>query len=260
MFSLLLFAAPLGHVSNFKVTSYTSTSIDVEWSPVVGATEYKLSWNAGNIFSHFFPLLQFKNGDFLCIHRPIKWSVPWLPGSLRIYSELCKWFKILSRAYRWWQTSVSLPWPQCSLPSDRRPEPTYHLHHHHLCSVWQHWGTRNLLISAHRYRTEVMWPAHLYFNLRSKWQWAAVYPIVIKWVGRAKSSIPVSRHPCIGFVWLTSDYCGLPILTSVPVVVTCTVCHRVQVSIAAIVLSLSLSSLSKFATPGFQCQVCYTDK
>ncbi|XP_070785049.1 collagen alpha-1(VII) chain [Enoplosus armatus] len=38
--------SPLGYVSNFKVTSYTSTSIDVEWSPIVGATEYKVSWNA----------------------------------------------------------------------------------------------------------------------------------------------------------------------------------------------------------------------
>ncbi|XP_030006171.1 collagen alpha-1(VII) chain isoform X2 [Sphaeramia orbicularis] len=37
--------SPLGYVSNFKVTSYTSTSIDVEWSPIVGATEYKLSWS-----------------------------------------------------------------------------------------------------------------------------------------------------------------------------------------------------------------------
>ncbi|XP_041820381.1 collagen alpha-1(VII) chain [Chelmon rostratus] len=37
--------SPLGYVSNFKVISYTSTSIDVEWSPIVGATEYKLSWN-----------------------------------------------------------------------------------------------------------------------------------------------------------------------------------------------------------------------
>ncbi|XP_078138366.1 uncharacterized protein col7a1l [Centroberyx gerrardi] len=37
--------SPLGYVSNFKVTSYTSSSIDVEWSPIVGATEYKLSWN-----------------------------------------------------------------------------------------------------------------------------------------------------------------------------------------------------------------------
>ncbi|KAM4711770.1 uncharacterized protein col7a1l isoform 4-T5 [Anableps anableps] len=36
--------SPLGYVSNFKVTSYTSTSISVEWSPIVGATEYKLSW------------------------------------------------------------------------------------------------------------------------------------------------------------------------------------------------------------------------
>uniref|UniRef100_UPI001ED7EFD4 collagen alpha-1(VII) chain n=1 Tax=Scatophagus argus TaxID=75038 RepID=UPI001ED7EFD4 len=40
--------SPLGYVSNFKVTSYTSTSIDVEWSPIVGASEYKLSWNTGD--------------------------------------------------------------------------------------------------------------------------------------------------------------------------------------------------------------------
>ncbi|KAL2102658.1 hypothetical protein ACEWY4_001826 [Coilia grayii] len=38
--------SPLGYVSNFKVTSYTSTSMDVEWSPIVGATEYKLTWNS----------------------------------------------------------------------------------------------------------------------------------------------------------------------------------------------------------------------
>ncbi|XP_029969913.1 collagen alpha-1(VII) chain [Salarias fasciatus] len=40
--------SPLGYVSNFKVTSYTSTSIDLEWSPIVGATEYKLSWSTDN--------------------------------------------------------------------------------------------------------------------------------------------------------------------------------------------------------------------
>lgn len=45
-----IFSAPLGYVSNFKVTSYTSTTIDVAWSPIVGATEYKLSWKTGNIF------------------------------------------------------------------------------------------------------------------------------------------------------------------------------------------------------------------
>ncbi|XP_036374294.1 collagen alpha-1(VII) chain [Megalops cyprinoides] len=39
--------SPLGYVSNFKVTSYTSTSIDVEWSPIVGATEYKITWRSG---------------------------------------------------------------------------------------------------------------------------------------------------------------------------------------------------------------------
>ncbi|KPP78663.1 collagen alpha-1(XII) chain-like [Scleropages formosus] len=37
---------PLGYVSNFKVTSHTSTSISVQWSPVVGATEYKLTWKS----------------------------------------------------------------------------------------------------------------------------------------------------------------------------------------------------------------------
>ncbi|XP_035852104.1 collagen alpha-1(VII) chain isoform X2 [Sander lucioperca] len=47
--------SPLGYVSNFKVSSYTSTSIVVEWSPIVGATEYKLSWNTGdsNPQSHY---------------------------------------------------------------------------------------------------------------------------------------------------------------------------------------------------------------
>ncbi|XP_008299548.1 collagen alpha-1(VII) chain [Stegastes partitus] len=47
--------SPLGYVSNFKVTSYTSTSIDVEWSPIVGATEYRLSWNTddGKPQSHY---------------------------------------------------------------------------------------------------------------------------------------------------------------------------------------------------------------
>uniref|UniRef100_A0A3B4AFC7 Fibronectin type-III domain-containing protein n=1 Tax=Periophthalmus magnuspinnatus TaxID=409849 RepID=A0A3B4AFC7_9GOBI len=39
--------APLGYVSNFKVASYTSASIDVEWSPIVGATEYRLTWKTG---------------------------------------------------------------------------------------------------------------------------------------------------------------------------------------------------------------------
>ncbi len=45
--------APLGYVSNFKVTSYTSSSIDVEWSPIVGATEYKLTWGSGTIWRYF---------------------------------------------------------------------------------------------------------------------------------------------------------------------------------------------------------------
>ncbi|CAJ1054849.1 collagen alpha-1(VII) chain [Xyrichtys novacula] len=44
--------SPLGYVSNFKVVSYTSTSIDVEWSPIVGATEYKLTWSTGNSSPH----------------------------------------------------------------------------------------------------------------------------------------------------------------------------------------------------------------
>ncbi|XP_058841909.1 collagen alpha-1(VII) chain isoform X4 [Acipenser ruthenus] len=37
--------SPLGYVSNFKVTSFTRTSIDVAWSSIVGATEYKISWS-----------------------------------------------------------------------------------------------------------------------------------------------------------------------------------------------------------------------
>lgn len=41
-------------MSNFKVLSYSSTSIDVEWSPIVGATEYRLSWNTGDKL-FFFP-------------------------------------------------------------------------------------------------------------------------------------------------------------------------------------------------------------
>ncbi|XP_053719668.1 collagen alpha-1(VII) chain isoform X2 [Synchiropus splendidus] len=40
--------SPLGYVSNFRVSSYTSTTIDLEWSPIVGATEYKLTWKAGD--------------------------------------------------------------------------------------------------------------------------------------------------------------------------------------------------------------------
>lgn len=46
-FNDFLFSAPLGFVSNFKVTSYTSSSIAVEWSPVAEAAEYKLSWSTG---------------------------------------------------------------------------------------------------------------------------------------------------------------------------------------------------------------------
>uniref|UniRef100_A0A8C5M407 Collagen alpha-1(VII) chain n=1 Tax=Leptobrachium leishanense TaxID=445787 RepID=A0A8C5M407_9ANUR len=37
--------SPLGYVSNFKVTGYTSTSISLAWSTTTGATEYKVSWS-----------------------------------------------------------------------------------------------------------------------------------------------------------------------------------------------------------------------
>ncbi|KAM8972144.1 uncharacterized protein RCH25_017764 [Pelodytes ibericus] len=37
--------SPLGYVSNFKVTGYTSTSISLAWSSTFGATEYKVSWS-----------------------------------------------------------------------------------------------------------------------------------------------------------------------------------------------------------------------
>ncbi|KAI1888085.1 hypothetical protein AGOR_G00181410 [Albula goreensis] len=48
--------SPLGYVSNFKVTSYTSTSISLEWSAIVGATEYKITWTSGkegSLQSHY---------------------------------------------------------------------------------------------------------------------------------------------------------------------------------------------------------------
>ncbi|XP_078409894.1 collagen alpha-1(XII) chain [Cetorhinus maximus] len=36
---------PLGYVSNFRVTTYTTTSVSVVWGATVGATEYKISWS-----------------------------------------------------------------------------------------------------------------------------------------------------------------------------------------------------------------------
>ncbi|KAM6436437.1 uncharacterized protein PHA67_023658 [Liasis olivaceus] len=38
--------SPLGYVSNFKVISYTSTSISLAWSTVPTATKYKIVWKA----------------------------------------------------------------------------------------------------------------------------------------------------------------------------------------------------------------------
>ncbi|XP_078504941.1 uncharacterized protein LOC144763327 [Lissotriton helveticus] len=37
--------SPLGYVSNFKVTSYTGTSVSLAWSATAGATEYKITWS-----------------------------------------------------------------------------------------------------------------------------------------------------------------------------------------------------------------------
>uniref|UniRef100_A0A8C1WLY3 Fibronectin type-III domain-containing protein n=1 Tax=Cyprinus carpio TaxID=7962 RepID=A0A8C1WLY3_CYPCA len=37
---------PLGYISNFKVMSYSNSSIDVEWSHILAATEYKLTWSS----------------------------------------------------------------------------------------------------------------------------------------------------------------------------------------------------------------------
>ncbi|XP_059327721.1 collagen alpha-1(VII) chain-like [Ammospiza nelsoni] len=37
--------APLGSVSNFKVTSHTSTSLSLAWSAMAAATKFKLSWS-----------------------------------------------------------------------------------------------------------------------------------------------------------------------------------------------------------------------
>lgn len=59
-------------MSNFKVTSYTSTSIDVEWSPIVGATEYKLSWKTGDMTYLPMFLLQLNMGTFFYYVFPSK--------------------------------------------------------------------------------------------------------------------------------------------------------------------------------------------
>ncbi|XP_069706150.1 collagen alpha-1(VII) chain-like [Phaenicophaeus curvirostris] len=37
--------SPLGYVSNFKVTSYTSTSLSLAWSPMAAATKFKVTWS-----------------------------------------------------------------------------------------------------------------------------------------------------------------------------------------------------------------------
>ncbi|XP_060698510.1 collagen alpha-1(VII) chain-like [Hemiscyllium ocellatum] len=37
--------SPLSHVSNFRVTTYTNTSVSVVWGATVGATEYKITWS-----------------------------------------------------------------------------------------------------------------------------------------------------------------------------------------------------------------------
>ncbi|XP_055509355.1 LOW QUALITY PROTEIN: collagen alpha-1(VII) chain-like [Leucoraja erinacea] len=37
--------SPLGHVSTFRVTTYTTTSVSVVWGATVGATEYKITWS-----------------------------------------------------------------------------------------------------------------------------------------------------------------------------------------------------------------------
>lgn len=67
------FPAPLGYVSNFKVTSYTSTTVDVAWSPIVGATEYKLSWKTGDKFKNILPDLCLRTDFTLRLHvSPIK--------------------------------------------------------------------------------------------------------------------------------------------------------------------------------------------
>ncbi|XP_053924775.1 LOW QUALITY PROTEIN: collagen alpha-1(VII) chain-like [Cuculus canorus] len=37
--------SPLGYVSNFKVTSYTSTSLSLAWSAMAAATKFKVTWS-----------------------------------------------------------------------------------------------------------------------------------------------------------------------------------------------------------------------
>uniref|UniRef100_A0A8C1LSX1 Fibronectin type-III domain-containing protein n=1 Tax=Cyprinus carpio TaxID=7962 RepID=A0A8C1LSX1_CYPCA len=43
---------PLGYISNFKVMSYTSSSIDVEWSPIVAATDPQSRYLDCSILKH----------------------------------------------------------------------------------------------------------------------------------------------------------------------------------------------------------------
>ena len=143
---------------------------------------------------------------------------------------------------RWQQPSVPVPGPQCSLPPHRGPDPAVHRHHHHLCSVRQLGGTRTLLVSAHRYRREVSSHTLSLFINDSSEEFrgfcAAVQPIVIKWAGPGKLSIPCHGAP-MWFLRLTDVSCilGFPVLTTVPASVTCSPCRR-----AAIVLSLSEST------------------
>lgn len=154
------------------------------------------------------------------------------------------------------QPPVALPGPQCSLSPSRRPEPAVHLHNQHLCCVRQLGGTRHLLVSAHRYGAEVRSRGFIlnisWFIWRCKWFCAAVHPMVIKWVGTAEFLIPC-RGSLLAFLsdWQVM-YFGFPILTTLPVAVTCGMYHWVQVSRAAIILSLSPSKCV--------CQVYYTDK
>ncbi|XP_075131960.1 uncharacterized protein LOC142204542 [Leptodactylus fuscus] len=55
--------SPLGYVSNFKVTGYTSTSISLAWSSTSGATEYKVSWNPAT--SGYFALINTPKSQYL---------------------------------------------------------------------------------------------------------------------------------------------------------------------------------------------------
>ncbi|XP_044133070.1 LOW QUALITY PROTEIN: collagen alpha-1(VII) chain-like [Bufo gargarizans] len=60
--------SPLGYVSNFKVTGYTSTSISLAWSSTIGATEYKVSWSPATSGYYNTPKSQYLAANIRSYH------------------------------------------------------------------------------------------------------------------------------------------------------------------------------------------------